>query len=70
MILLPMGDGIAKHMTGTTSCCGLLVATRCVAGSGAAAAELASQLCFGLLFLAPFGIGDLAAHDIEAQDKT
>ena len=42
-----------------------LVATRWSSGNGSALAQLCGQLFFGLLFLAPFAVGDLFEHGVQ-----
>lgn len=69
LVVRPSGDmniGFLWGLAAGSSYGGFLVATRWAAGSGPAAAQLAGQLCFGLLFLAPFGASELVSHGIEA----
>ncbi len=61
-----MSTGLLWALAGGACYGGFLVATRWATGNGPPAAQLAGQLCFGLLVLAPFGIGDLVTHGIEA----
>ena len=51
-----------------SGCCfgGFLVATRWSAGSAPPMAQLAGQLAFGLLFLAPLGVGDVVTIGLVA----
>ncbi|MGI9333026.1 MAG: DMT family transporter [Gammaproteobacteria bacterium] len=69
LVVRPSGDmsvGLLWALAGGSSYGGFLVATRWATNSGPAAAQLAGQLCFGLLILAPFGARDLVTHGIEA----
>lgn len=69
LVIQPSGEMHEGLVWGfVAGCCygAFLTATRWTANTAPPMAQLAGQLFFGLLFLAPLGVGDLAAHGLQS----